>query len=137
MSAHKSSAGPKAANAQTPLEAQYDAFAELFEQADRAGADQPSHNQPPHTPPSPAGATVVRRNPIVRSAPGQSQVRETLVGPAGMYAGVSATARDRCGVMPALLDTAALDLLIDDLPEMLKEIRAMCELVPDATGPPG
>lgn len=137
MNTRKSLAGSKAANAQTLLEAQYDAFAELTEQADHAGADQLSHNQPPETPPSPVGTEVVRRDRLVVSAPGHPPTHETLVSPAGLYAGVSATARNRCGVVPMLLDTAALDLLIDDLPQMLNEIRALSEQVPDATGPPG
>lgn len=136
MNTRKSLAGSKAANAQTPMEAQYDAFAELTEQAGHAGADQLAHNQP-ETPPSPVGTEVVRRDRLVVSAPGHRPTHETLVSPAGLYAGVSATARNRCGVVPVLLDTVALDLLIDDLPQMLNEIRAMCEQVPDATGPPG
>jgi hypothetical protein len=113
----------------TTAQEQYDAFAELSEQADHARPDQSPNNAPSLV------DVVVRSEVLARPTPGHP-VHKALLSPAGMYAGITASERDQCGLAPALLDAASLDLLIDDLPHMLTEIRGMCARVPDATGPP-
>jgi hypothetical protein len=119
------------AAASAGLGEQYE-FAELTQHLNEAEPDQPLASAPvPHT------ARVVRPSAPVGPVSADGVAHEALVSPAGLYAGISVIERARCGVSPALLDAVSLDLLIDDLPGLLREIRALRECVSDGRGPQG